>query len=78
LAGITVNVAFSKNGIITSALEIQDKIGSEIKTDEMEMNQLHGEIANGSIEGGGGLIPDSNSIGTGEEERRRRGYASKA
>jgi len=79
LAGITVDVAFSENGIITSALGIQDKIGSEIKTDETEMNKLHGEIANGSIEGGGGLIPNSNSIDEGGEEGRRRGsYAREA
>lgn len=62
LAAITVDLSFSDAGIIKSAQGLQNKIDYQIQTDEDRMNQLQQDIANGTIEGGSGLIPDANFI----------------
>jgi len=66
LASITIDLSFSDSGMIKSAKELQNKIHYQIHTDENKMNQLQQDIANGTVDGGSGLIPGTNFIEGGD------------
>jgi len=65
LAAITVDLSMNDNGIIKRAKGLQETMNQTTKSEEERMEELANKIADGTIEGGSGLIPDVNRIGEG-------------
>jgi len=77
LAAITVNISFNDNGIIKKAEAIQGEIDATVADNENRMNELANKVSEGTIDGGGGLIPDTNKIEEGGGENPESGIPGK-
>ena len=68
LAGITISLVFSENGIIAKAREAAEKTNQAIVNEQAELNALDDYIENMLNETGGGSsvpeIPDDLEIGS--------------